>query len=172
VAALEKDLEHVNGFELTVPAPCAGTVLRLRANAPGAFVQEGEVLSEVACAGQRLQAELSVPQSGVPQVKAGQGVKLRYDAFPCQRYGVRYGTVRWIGPAGGAADNAAAFRAIIDLSEQAITLSGQPRALLPGMGGRADIVVDRRSLASYAFEPIRVLRESLAEVPADARRQQ
>jgi hypothetical protein len=31
------------------------------------------------------------------------------------------------------------------------------------MGGRADVVVGRRSLVSYAFEPVRMLRESLAE---------
>jgi hypothetical protein len=33
------------------------------------------------------------------------------------------------------------------------------------MGGRADIVVGRRSLIAYAFEPIRMLRESLADAP-------
>jgi hypothetical protein len=31
------------------------------------------------------------------------------------------------------------------------------------MGGRADIVIGRRSLISYAFEPIRQLHETLAD---------
>jgi hypothetical protein len=30
------------------------------------------------------------------------------------------------------------------------------------MGGRADVVVGRRSLISYAFEPLRQLRESVS----------
>jgi hypothetical protein len=30
------------------------------------------------------------------------------------------------------------------------------------MGGRADVLVGRRSLASYAFEPIRQIRENMA----------
>jgi hypothetical protein len=34
------------------------------------------------------------------------------------------------------------------------------------MEGQGDIVVGRRSLVSYAFEPIRALKESFAEVPA------
>jgi hypothetical protein len=34
--------------------------------------------------------------------------------------------------------------------------------VLPGKTGRAAVVVGRRSLASYAIEPLRQLRESLA----------
>jgi hypothetical protein len=34
------------------------------------------------------------------------------------------------------------------------------------MGGRAEVVVGRRALITYAFEPIRQLRESLADAPA------
>jgi hypothetical protein len=33
------------------------------------------------------------------------------------------------------------------------------------MGGLADVVVGRRSLVSYAVEPIRALRENLADTP-------
>jgi len=41
-------------------------------------------------------------------------------------------------------------------------VSGRPQPLLPGMVGRADIIVGRRTLVSYAFEPIRQLRENMA----------
>jgi hypothetical protein len=33
------------------------------------------------------------------------------------------------------------------------------------MGGRAKIVVGRRRLASYAFEPLRQLQESVSDTP-------
>jgi hypothetical protein len=33
------------------------------------------------------------------------------------------------------------------------------------MGGQADVVVGRRSLVSFAVEPIRALRENLKETP-------
>ena len=155
-----------SGFVLA--SPCAGTILRLRVNAPGAVVREGDTLAEVACHGAPLQGELVLPQAGVPLVQRGQGVKLRFDAFPYQRYGVRFGTVRWLGPAGLSAQDSGAFRAIIDLSESSIRVRGRMRPLLPGMGGQADIVVGRRSLVSYAFEPLRALRESFADAPADS----
>ena len=38
-------------------------------------------------------------------------------------------------------------------------MQGQRAAVLPGMTGRAAIVVGRRSLASYAIEPLRQMRE-------------
>ena len=71
-------------------------------NAPGAVVQDGEVLAELACAGERLQAEVNVTPSGTGRIEPGQHVRLLYDAFPYQRYGIKHGTVRWVSPASAA----------------------------------------------------------------------
>jgi membrane fusion protein len=165
IRSMGRDLINSTDSGLVVTTPCAGTVLRMHVNSPGAVVQEGEVLSEMACARDRLQGELVLPQSGVPQVQPGQGVKLRFDAFPYQRYGVRFGTVRWLGPTGTTSSDSGAFRALIELRDDSIRVRGRMTPLLPGMGGRADIVTGRRSLVSFVFEPIRALKESFAEPP-------
>ncbi len=164
-SALSRELVNSNDSGFVLLSPCAGTLIRQRVNASGAVVREGDVLGEVACDGARLQGELAVPQAGVALVQAGQGVKLRFDAFPYQRYGVRFGTVRWVGPAGLNMQDSTAFRALVDVADTAVRVRGLMRPLLPGMGGEADIVVGRRSLASLAFEPLRALRESFAEAP-------
>jgi len=148
--------------EMAVDAPCTGTILALHVQTAGAVVLESDVLAEVACAGARLQAELRVPQQGLARVGPGQAVKLMYDAFPYQRYGVRYGTVRWVSPASAGVEDAASFRVFAELDESAVRVQGESRPLAPGMGGRAAVIVGRRSLVSYAFEPIRQLRENLA----------
>ncbi len=166
-SSLRSGLANITDSGVVLNAPCTGTVLRLRVKAPGAVVPEGAILGEVACRGELLQAELDVPESGVPFIQAGQAVKLRFDAFPYQRYGVRFGSVRWLGPAGiDVAHDSSAFRALVSLRDSAIRVRGRMRPLLAGMGGEADIVVGRRSVVSFAFEPIRALRESFAEVPA------
>ena len=162
--ALENDVSRGDGGALSVRAPCSGTVVRLRVNAAGAVVQTGDILGEVACNGQRLRAEMTVPPEGLALIAPGQGVKLRYDAFPFQRYGVRAGVVRWLGPMSARGDSGS-FRAFIDIDTSAVPVRGQRRPFVVGMGGRADIVVARRSLLSYAFEPIRRLRESVADAP-------
>lgn len=165
--SLRSDLANITDSGVVLNAPCTGTVLRLRVKAPGAVVAEGAILGEVACLGELLQGELEVPESGLPFIQAGQDVKLRFDAFPYQRYGVRFGTVRWLGPSGIQVGNdTSAFRALVALRDSAIRVRGRLRPLLAGMSGEADIVVGRRSLVSYAFEPIRALKESFAEAPA------
>lgn len=167
IEALHNDLQNLTEAGFEIRSPCAGTILRLNVSGPGTVIREGEVLGEIGCSGRQLEAEFQIPQSGLSQVKAGQPVKLRYDAFPYQRYGVRFATVRWVGPGGlpGNAADATNFRAVLDLAEDSIRVRGIPRALLAGMQGRADVIVGRRSLVSYAFEPIRAVRENFAEPP-------
>ena len=57
------------------------------------------------------------------------------------------------------------FRVLADTPERSFRVEGRDRPLRAGMGGRAEVVVGRRSLISYAFEPLRQLRENLAEPP-------
>ena len=165
VAALRDELDSTRGAELTIATPCGGTVLRLAINAPGAVVQDGEMLAEVACRGEELQAEVSVTPTGTGRIQPGQTVRLLYDAFPYQRFGIKHGTVRWVSPASVTVKDQHVFRVLADLDERSVTVKGETRPFLAGMGGRADVVVGRRSLISYAFEPIRMLRETLADHP-------
>ena len=147
IAALSADPARGNGNDFLVTAPCSGTVLRVQARRPGAVVREGDVLCELACSGEHLQAELI------------------YNAFPYQRYGVRYGTVRWTSPASVTVNETPSFRVFVRLSDETIPVNGQPRPLMPGMGGTARVIVGERTLISYAFEPLRQLRENLAGPP-------
>jgi multidrug efflux pump subunit AcrA (membrane-fusion protein) len=157
-----------NGNALVVDAPCAGTVVKLRVRSVGAVVHENDVLAELVCRGERLQAELVLPERGMAQVRTGQAVKLLYDAFPYERYGAQYGTLRWVSPASNVEGGTAAFRGLADLEADTVGVQGARRPVLPGMTGRAAVIVGRRSLASYALEPLRQMRESLATEPRAA----
>jgi membrane fusion protein len=159
---LDEDPARRNGSAVDVTAPCAGTIVNLHVRNTGAIVHEGDLLAEVVCAGERLQAELQLPERGMALVRVGQSVKLMYDAFPYERYGVRFGTLRWVSPASTAGPGSIAFRALAELDSTSVGVAGQRRPVLPGMTGQASVVVGRRSLASYAIEPLRQLRESLA----------
>ena len=163
--SLAQDGADARGNNLFVSSPCDGTVLRLQARRPGAVVREGDVLCEVACSGERLQAELTVPQTGLAQVRAGQPVKLLYTAFPYQRYGVQSGVVRWTSPAGLMLNDVPSFRVFVELREASVRVNGQPHPVIAGMGGTARIMVGSRSAISYAFEPLRQVRENLSSPP-------
>ena len=159
--------------DLVVTAPCAGSLLRLMVSSVGAVVQAGDALGEIACAGERLQVEMMLGQKDVSRVRVGQGAKLLYDAFPYQRFGARQGRVRWVGPATAGRtvtsattpDASGVFRALIDAGDSTIAVRGEQRPLLVGMRGQARVVTGRRTLVSYAFEPIRALRENFSGSP-------
>jgi membrane fusion protein len=151
-----------DGNALLVLAPCAGTIVKLVVKNAGSVVRSSDILAEMACRDASLIAELMVPQRGLTLLRAGQPVKLRYDAFPYQRYGVRYGTLHWVSPASSGSTSGASFRALADLDEHTLQVGGERRSVLPGMAGQASIVVGRRSLASYAIEPVRQMREAMS----------
>jgi HlyD family type I secretion membrane fusion protein len=169
--ALQASLANTDGNQVRLIAPCTGTILKLRIKDTGAVVNEGETLAELSCAGETLQAELTVPESGIGKLKLDQGVKLKYDAFPYQRYGVKYGRLAWLSPAKAAtaenerAQSSSTFRARVELTEAEIAVKGQSKRLMPGMSGTAEIIVGKRTLISYIFEPIRQLRENMADTP-------
>lgn len=78
------------GTQFVTTAPCSGTILKLHVKTNAAVAAKGEVLCELACASERLQAELQIPQTGAGRVRAGQGIKLLYDSFPYQQFGVKF----------------------------------------------------------------------------------
>ena len=162
---LDRDTRPGDDGALVIRSSCAGTVVKLHVRNPDAVVHEGDLLAELACADETLQAELLLPERGLALVRTGQPVKLMYDAFPYQRYGVHFATLRWVSPASSVVDGRPVFRAFADLDAATIAVEGQGRPVLPGMSGRAAVIVGRRSLASYAIEPLRQMRESLAVGP-------
>jgi adhesin transport system membrane fusion protein len=145
--------------------PCSGALLRRQIEASDAYAVEGDLPSELACAGEKLQAKLTLPESGSVRIRPGQVATLLYDAFPYGLYGVRYGTIRWAGSAVVDSQNSRNFHAFADIDDKTILVDGQPRPLRAGMRGTAKIVLGKRSLISYAFEPLRQLKESFAEPP-------
>ncbi|MFI5311379.1 MAG: HlyD family efflux transporter periplasmic adaptor subunit [Gemmatimonadales bacterium] len=162
---------------LVVQSPCDGMLIRLHVRATGAVVQQGDVLADLACTSDSLIAEVQVPASGIGRVQTGQTVRLLYDAFPYQRYGVRFGELTWVGasspdaPFGTPVTTPPGFLARVRPDDSHVRVDGVARPLVPGMGGSARIVVARRRLVSYAFEPLAQLREAAKDraVPPKAR---
>jgi multidrug efflux pump subunit AcrA (membrane-fusion protein) len=153
------------GNATVVEAPCAGTIVHLHVRSAGAVVHQGDRLAEMLCDGVALQAELTLQERGVALVRPGQSVKLLYNAFPFERYGVRAGTLRWLSPSSSGDDRGSVFRGLVDIGADGLGGPDADRPIRPGMTGQARVIVGRRSLASYALEPLRQLGASVARGP-------
>ena len=166
LAVLSREAAEVDaGRQVLVRAPQAGTVSAVLAE-PGQSVSPASALASLVPAGALLQAHLYAPSSAVGFVRAGQGVRMRYEAFPYQKYGLFAGTVVQVSrtplaasevaalalaPAGGAAQPL--FRITVALEEAGP--SGAPALpLVVGMRLSADVVLERRRLVEWLFEPL------------------
>jgi len=117
-------------------------------------------------AGAKLEARLLVPTRAMGFVKIGQKVRLRYDAFSYQHFGIYHGTVRQISDAVFTpselpvplAMGEPVYPVDVTLSSQDVSAYGHLVPLQPGMSLSADVVLNRERLIQWIFEPIYSLR--------------
>jgi multidrug resistance efflux pump len=163
VAALKTDLASSQQNMLSVRAPYDGVVVSLSQRNVGSVVQIGQELCQLARENAKPRARLAVNESGLQKLTVGQSVKFFLDAFPYQRYGAVSAKLDWISPSVVSSPDGPHFVALASLDETAHQGQRKPLTLRVGMTGVARIVVGRRTMVEYAFEPIRQLRENMRE---------
>src|SRR5437016_5325745 len=163
-AALKADLENAQQNLLTVRSPYNGVVISLDQRTVGSVVQQGQVLCQLAQQDAQLRARLVLKEAGFPKLAVAQKVRYFFEAFPYQRYGALNGKLDWISPSAISSSDGPRFAALASLEKTSIPgAKGQNLALRVGMKGEAHIIVGRRTLIEYAFEPVRQLREDFAQ---------
>jgi membrane fusion protein len=165
-ASLDRDLLNLQQEKLQrrssrvtlLKAPFAGVVSGLLAT-PGQSVSAGSVLASVVPANTQLQAVLYVPSTAMGFIKAGQRVRVSYDAFPYQRFGQYGGTVSSVSQTDvpvqtSGADRRAVFLVRVALDSTEVKAYGTEIALRPGHTLTADIEIDRRRLYRWMLDPL------------------
>jgi membrane fusion protein len=89
---------------------------------------------------------------------------VRYQAFPYQKFGQYEATVESVSKAALSAQELSAlglssggdslYRVIVKLDMQHVMAYGNPQPLQAGMQLEADILLDRRRLIEWVFEPV------------------
>lgn len=154
--------------ETVIRAPVTGTVTNIAVNA-GQSIAADTLLATVVPRGSGLHAELLVPTRAIGFITKGQEVALRYEAFPFERFGQYRGLVAdisrtvWspgekIGP---LAVREPVYRVAVKLDRQGVGAIGQEFPLRVGMLVNADILLEKRTLLEWIFEPVLQLRGRL-----------
>lgn len=144
-------------------APRDGVVSAVLPN-EGQMVSAGQPLLSVLPAGSTLQAQLLVPSRAIGFIEPGSRVVLRYEAFPYQKFGQQYGTVSDISRSALSPSDTVSFlgqqvtqplyRIEVQLDRQEVLAYGKPESVKPGMTLEADILMERRRLIEWVFEPL------------------
>ncbi|WP_080993330.1 HlyD family secretion protein, partial [Vibrio harveyi] len=169
-ADIENQLAQVqNNHSYTITASHAGTITAIQ-------VVEGETLSpskaqskpllHILPKGSELVAELLLPTRSAGFITKGQTSRLRFDAFPYQRFGFIESEITRIDRALIAPNEVQlpialqepVYRLRAKLTKQQVQAYGQNFELKSGMLFEADIMLEQRTLIEWLLEPLYSLK--------------
>jgi HlyD family secretion protein len=159
---------------IVLRAPADAIVLEIANRTIGSVVREAETLFVLVPRDELLQAEVNVEGRDIGQISVGQAVRIKFEAFPFQKYGTGTGAVRVISQDSFSPDPKTAegarraiapyYRVLVDLIDTNLRLPQERAQLIPGMAVTAELKVGRRSVISYFLYPLlRGLDESIRE---------
>ena len=158
---------------IVLHAPRAGVVSTVLLK-PGQMVSAGQPLLSILPAGSLMQAQLLVPSRAIGFIEPGSRVVMRYQAFAYQKFGQQYGHVTDISRSALSPADVATligerpqtaqpmYRVQVALDSQHVLAYGKPEPVRPGMALEADILIDRRRLIEWVFEPLYGMAHHLA----------
>lgn len=153
--------ETENNYRYVIRAVDAGTVVSIQI-VEGEFIVTNRPLMSLIPQGSKLVAELLLPTRSAGFVKSGDEARLRFDAFPYQRFGFLKSRIFSVDKAlllDGEAIvpvvlSEPVYRVRTQLTAQDMMAYGDAFPLKSGMLLEADIVLDSRSLLDWLLDPI------------------
>jgi membrane fusion protein len=163
-AALDQEqVERELQYRAAILAPATGVVASVLVEA-GQMVVPGATLATILPEGAALEAHLFAPSRSIGFVRPGQEVLLRYLAYPHQKFGSQKARIMLVsrnplapgelGFAPGDGGREPLYRIKAQLASQSIAAYGRPEPLQAGMQVEADVLLDRRRLIEWIFEPL------------------
>lgn len=144
-------------------APTDGTIFQLSVQHPGAVLQSGQALAQVAPKGAPLVFRAQMPSQESGFLRMGMPVKLKFDAYPFQDYGIVQGHLRWISPDSKVEETpqgkVETFELEIALEQTYIQTQNKRIALTPGQTATAEVIVRQRRLIDFILDPFKKLQE-------------
>jgi len=151
IAAAELGLQST-----TITAPASGVITTLEVRGAGAVIQSGQKIATLTPAGVRLLAEAQVPNKDIAFIERGMPVKLKFDAFPFQDYGILSGTIVEVAPDAQAGKESGSFyKVMIAPVETSFVAQGKTFPLRSGLTLTAEIVTERKTVLNLILAPFR-----------------
>ena len=114
-----------------------------------------------------------LPSRAIGFIEPGSRVVLRYQAFPYEKFGQQYGRVDDVSRSALSPADVASlvgqqareplYRVQVALDRQTVPAYGKAEPLKPGMALEADILMERRRLIEWMFEPLYGIGHRLAD---------
>lgn len=142
---------------LLVRAPVSGVVTRLAQTQPGDKVGASRPLASIAPAGSRTVLNVTIDERDRAFLRQGMPARLKFAAFPYQRYGFVDGRLEYISPTASAdpQTHRLVYEGHVALDRDTFAIGDAEVPLRYGMSGTAEIDVRKRRLIDMALDPLR-----------------
>lgn len=151
-----------------IKASQSGTIFDLAIDKPGAVVQAGETITELAPTDSTLIAIAQIPTSESGSLKEGMDVKLKFDAYPFQDYGIVEGKLIRKSPTSQITETSqgqvATFDLEIELAKTCLVVENNCEALKPGDTVTAEVIVRKRKAIDFLLDPFKKLQKGGLEL--------
>ncbi|ACC72967.1 HlyD family efflux transporter periplasmic adaptor subunit [Paraburkholderia phymatum] len=144
---------------LLILAPTSGVVTDVTSTQTGDKIQANAPLGGIAPKDARPVLKIEIAERDRAFLHEGMTVKLKFNAFPYQRYGLINGTLAYISPATkpSAQDKQPVYEGRVQLDRNYYQIAENRYPLRYGMTASAEIVVRERRLIDLGLDPFRQL---------------
>jgi hemolysin D len=158
IASLQLQLQ-----QRIVRAPVSGTIFQLPIQRAGVVVKAGQTVAQIAPESTSLILRAKMPSSESGFLRLGMPVKLKFDAYPFQDYGVVPGNLRRISPDSNKTETPQGeietFELEVELEQTYIPTPTKRIALTPGQTAAAEVVVRQRRIIDFLLDPFKKLQK-------------
>jgi hemolysin D len=146
-----------------VRAPVDGVVLQLPYKQPKSFIQTGQLVAEIAPQNASKILKVQMPSQNAGFLKLGMPVKVKFDAYPFQDYGIVTGKIVWLSPDSKVVEagntKAEVFEVDVVLDRDYIQSQGKKIVLSLGQTGTAEAIVRQRRTIDFILDPFKKLQK-------------
>jgi HlyD family secretion protein len=146
---------------LLIIAPADGVITDVTSTQQGDKVQANTPLGGIAPKNARPVLKIEIAEHDRAFLREGLPVKLKFSAFPYQRYGFINGTLNYISPATKPSlqTKQAVYEGRVAIERDYYLVDKTKYPLRYGMSATAEVVVHKRRLIDLALDPFRQIAE-------------
>lgn len=163
IQSLGKELE-----QKILRAPINGILTQMPIKQAQSFVQTGQLVARIAPQNSKIiiKAQMPIQESGF--IKVGAPVKVKFDAYPFQDYGVVAGKIQWISPDskilelnGGKGE---VFEVDVSLNQDYIQHQRNRISLALGQTATVEVILRQRRVIDFIIDPFKQLQKGGAKL--------
>jgi len=151
---------------MELKAPQDGIIKDLATHTAGTVVQPGTVLASLVPQDEPLRVEVWVSNEDIGFVRPGQPVKLKFAAYPFQKYGMGHGVVDYVSADAQSEEEVRdsgsqagrqrplRYKALVAMDASALEMEQIRYPLSVGMQTTAEILLGDRTVAEYLLSPV------------------